>query len=321
MRRRPLLLALAALLLAGGCGSDPATPRPAAPRGGLEPPLRVAASGEITAIAGTPQGVYVMVSDSSQETAELKWVDAARRVTRIAAVGHDPIAMTVLRGRVWVSDGGLDSGTLRAVDPVSGRVVRSVRLPAESYDLETGGGRVWAFAQDGRVFAVDPRGGSPPVTFRLGTDYDKGAVGLGALYAGGPGVPVLRRALQPDGRLGPARRLPEVNGGLLVAARSVWAADIGDSAAPPPALRRLDPRTGKVRARFPYAQELAAGGSSIWLARNNLVQRIDTARNRTVGAPVAVGPPAAEPLALAYGAGRLWITHVQVTDTLFSLRP
>jgi ABC-type branched-subunit amino acid transport system substrate-binding protein/streptogramin lyase len=183
-------------------------------------------------------------------------------------------------GALWVGNAGGRADTnsivsISRVDPNSGRVTRTVRLPGGDSGSRSG---------------VLPTAGLP----RL-------AVGAGAVWAINPGGDSVSRIDPQSGKL--VARIDA--GGVTIAAgdEGVWLP--GDD---PPAVSRIDPRTNRVSERIPVSTQslwgIAVGAGSVWATarEDGLVFRIEPGRNPTTRTiDVGVGVTFVD-----FGAGSLW---------------
>jgi hypothetical protein len=92
------------------------------------------------------------------------------RTTRVAASLPVPAQAVAADGRgVWTvcCGAGARRGQLTRVDPVSGRVVKVIRLPGHPYALGVGPSGVWVRDAGGLVWRVDPTSNRVVATIRL----------------------------------------------------------------------------------------------------------------------------------------------------------
>lgn len=101
-------------------------------------------------------------------------------------------------------------------------------------------------------------------------------------------------------------RMPALTGSIVVTPRGVWVAD-----GPDRAVIQIDPYTLQVTrtigvGSIPY--RLSAGGGALWIAEgyDGTLRRFDLA-DRRLSRPFRPGPRSTGRLALAYGAGSLWV--------------
>ena len=233
-----------------------------------------------------------------------------RTIATPGTLGGCPCASGVAAGAgaVWVTKGC--RGIYR-IDPHSGRVTASLRIPAGG-GIAAAGGLVWVIGGNGRLVRIQPRTGQ--ITGRpipVGGGAYQITLGLGALWvtSGGIGGTVSRvtlatGAVQPFGSL-------DVQ---AVGAGSLWT----------PYVQRIDAVTGSAIASVPVpgpagwpipgASQVVFWRGSAWaltVQRSLKVRRIDPATNQFTGKPVTVGKPLPAwgpwPTAIATGPTGLWV--------------
>ena len=246
-------------------------------------------------------------------------VDAkTRKVTATYKVGnpeagwrrHDPTAVANVAGQVWVSL--YSQSALGLLDPTSGKITRTVKLPAPAYGLTADGSTVWTvhFEEDA-VMQVDVNTGKILRNIKVHKPITV-AVGEGAAW-------IVKHRDNEVARVDPGSS--QVNATIplslsdafaswaTVAHGSVWATSLGDRA-----LYRIDPKTNKVVARIETGGStfgVAAHGQNVWVATRNLADpasgallRVDPARNEVVEEV-----PVAGPTGLAAHDGALWVGY------------
>lgn len=208
-------------------------------------------------------------------------------------------------GAVWVSYGC--RGVYR-INPRSGRVTASLRVPGAGDAIAVAGGLVWVTSYDGDLLRIQPRTGQitgKPIPVGSG-DWAlvpaAGALWVTSYGSGVPGGDVSRvdlatGAVQQFGNL-------DVE---AAGAGSLWT----------PQVQRIDPATGRIIASFfvPGASQVAFWDGSAWAltVQGSLTfLRIDPATNQVTGQPVPVGKPLpaawnTEPTAIAAGPTGLWV--------------
>ncbi len=210
--------------------------------------------------------------DHVVEHATVVRVDAETgAVEAVVPVGPDPLLLAVASGRIWTLN--LGDGTLSRVEPSSNeaRTVRRgvvVGIASDNRDL-------W-LARDGNVVSrLDGATGQTENSFALG--------------------PKPLFALRDAGFLG-------------IGPKTVWLTvpRVGEPSEPH-SLWRLDPNTGTVIRRFPLGHDVLpplVDDRYVWITAlgERSVTRIDQRSGET--AEVPAGPL---PLALAAGAGSLWL--------------
>jgi YVTN family beta-propeller protein len=159
--------------------------------------------------------------------------------------------------------------SVAVIDPSTNGVSAVVKVGTRPVAVATGQNAVWvANADDGTVSRIDPQTRQVVSTIGIGGDVGDVAIGFG----------------------------------------SVWVADGNDGT-----LTRIDPKLNAVEATLRFGSpgdlspqpifSVAAGEGSVWATRGNSVVKIDPATNQTVARI-----PVTEPLAIAVGAGALWVT-------------
>jgi DNA-binding beta-propeller fold protein YncE len=211
-------------------------------------------------------------------------------------------------GAVWVTHGC--RGIYR-IDPRSGRVTASLRVPDAGDAIAVADGLVWVTNYHGDLLRIQPRTnritGKP---IRVG-DGDWAMVpAAGALWVTSYGSGIVSRVDMATGAV-------EAFGNLNVEAAgagSLWT----------PQVQRMDPATGRVIASVPVAGTGSVSGvpqvvfwkGSAWaltLQRSLTFLRIDPAANQVTGKPVPVGKPVpiaaggGWPTAVAAGPTGLWV--------------
>ena len=203
----------------------------------------------------------------------------ANGVGHVVPVGVDPFVVTSSVGRIYVV--GLDRGDLRSVDAATGE--SSVLDIGPAAGVVADGDSIWVTAEGRSLFELDAATGA------------------------------IRRRLTLDDEplFGPR------DGGMLtVGGGSLWiAVDRDGSTGEASALWRVDPDSGEVDDRsmdiepvFPVFVD-----GAIWLVSmlEERLQRVDAATGRVTGARTHDGP-----LAVAVGAGDVWVTTTAGIDRI-----
>jgi hypothetical protein len=188
-------------------------------------------------------------------------------VTDVVAVGRQPAAVAAAGGSVWVYNAG--EGTVQEIDASTDEVRHVTRVNARPIDLGV-------FA--GPVLAAD-RGGAWIVGIdRLGLPF------LTRVLAGGRGMHAYRLRLEPTA--------------VAVGYGAVWVVVRGLRES---RLLRVDPRTGRARARAPFpvaarVASVAVGGGAVWLVGSisGTLYRVGPRSGERTG-EVAIGERAARP--------------------------
>jgi hypothetical protein len=317
----------AAVLTRSGAGNGTArahspSPRPEAPVGA--PALLTVSTtrlprGSSFSLAAGFHAVWVTGIGVTYEISQT----TGRIVRTISTPGTFPGGCTGIAagaGAVWVTHGC--RGVYR-IDPRSGRVIASLRVPDAGNSIAVAAGLVWltdnrpapsasstsAHYCCGELLRIQPRTdrvvGKP---IPVGDGDWTLTQGAGALWVtsyggGGPG-PVTRIDLAT----GTARRFGDLNYIQAVGAGSLWTSDV----------RRVDPVTGKSIAsiRLPTQAVVKFWKGSAWaliqVPRSIKVLRIDPATNRVTGKPALVGKPlparlSTDPTTMTAGPTGLWV--------------
>ncbi len=215
-------------------------------------------------------------------------------------------------GAVWVTHGC--RGVYR-IDPHSGRVTATLRVPDVGNAIAVAGGLVWVTNQGGDLLRIQPRTNKitgRPIPVGVGDWAMLPAVGALWVTSFGSG-----NAGGIVSRVNPASGAVEPFGSLDIQAAgagSLWT----------PQVQRIDPATGRVIATIPVtgtagivpgASQVVSWRGSVWaLAVQQSVSflRIDPATNQVTGKAVLVGKPVPEPgggwpTAVAAGPTGLWV--------------
>ncbi|MDQ3986675.1 MAG: hypothetical protein M3280_09285 [Actinomycetota bacterium] len=201
-------------------------------------------------------------------------VDAASgRVSAVVPVGPDPLLLTKAAGQVWTVN--LGDATLSRVDP-SADSATSVNL-GEAVGVASDGKNLWAAADGTTLVRIDGVTGAEERRLRLRrrplfAPRDAGFLGFG--------------------RASIWLTVPEL--GRPEARHALW---------------RIDPGTGRAIAKFPLRRDPLSplvDGRYVWIVSlsENSLTRIDS--RSTKATTIRVG---AVPLALAAGAGSVWVGH------------
>jgi hypothetical protein len=259
------------------------------------------------------------VAESGPEALrERGWV-----VGRTVAVGEPGYGVTGLafgEGGVWVGGWDRRGGLVTRLDPSTGQVVATVRVPHGGGDVAVGSGAVWAAGVDcvGRhpddpdvcltepgVSRIDPGSGRVAATVTIplpaGTPRDTAHVSAVAVGEGAVWVAV---------------------------AWSPWKGEV----------LRMDPRTNAIAARIPTGGHVGAlrlGAGSVWVlshaeytdetkVKGASLLRIDPSTNRIVATPIReelsfLGGELIPPV-LAAGEDAVWVTSPTAAHPRLALR-
>jgi DNA-binding beta-propeller fold protein YncE len=212
-----------------------------------------------------------------------------------------PTEMAAGAGAVWVTHGC--RGIYR-IDPHTGRVTASLRVPDVGDSIAVAGGLVWAPNYHGDLLRIQPRTGQivgKPIPVGFG-DWAM-VPAAGRLWVTSYGSGKVSRVNVATGTV-------ERFGNLIVetaGAGSLWT----------PQMQRIDPATGRVIASFsvPGAQQVVFWKGSAWaltVRRSLAFLRIAPATNQVTGKPVPVGKPLpagydSEPTAIVAGPTGVWV--------------
>jgi YVTN family beta-propeller protein len=236
------------------------------------PPPKTEDAARVMTIGGREEELAVAAEAALE--AEERRARLSRRSRIIAAVGAILLAGAVA-GTVIALTGGAEGSvavapnSVAVVDPETGRVTDDVPVGSRPIAVAVGEGAVWvANADDGTVQRIDPETRQVVATIGVGGEVSDLAVGYG----------------------------------------SVWVAGGNDET-----LTRIDPRQDAVEATLTFGPldpldpqpmfVVAAGAGAVWVTRGNRVLRVDPDTNEATDTI-----PVSQPLALAVGAGTLWIT-------------
>jgi streptogramin lyase len=219
--------------------------------------------------------------------------------------GHRPT-----RAPAWIP-----AGSVGAVDPASGRVLRSVPIRGGPGPLATTGHRLWVGTHAGTLTGIDLRRRSIAEVIAPGGDHDAVAAGDGALWSADVAGRLLRAFLPGHGTVVRRMRLPApaLSGGpseMAVGGGAVWLID-GSTR-----LIRVDEGTRRLR-RFDLHRPLngvAYFDGTVWLTSGASASVLGF-NPRRPAAPIAI-PLAGRldlespyPIAVAQGMGSVWVLN------------
>jgi YVTN family beta-propeller protein len=298
-RRLPLLGLAGAVLLAGAAFG-----------------LVHAFDGSTTPIVATPNSLAV--------------IDPGRNlVVAVVSVGHTPRGVAVGSNAVWVTNAS--DGTLSEIDRKSYKVLQTIGIGAQASDVVEAAGGVWvATGIDNSLIHIDAREGGVlerlPLPRGIAASAHAVAAGEGAVW-----VTSSDRLLKIDPRtgavLGGLRSLGCCVHELLdveVGAGAVWVVDLFEH------VTRVSPTTVQGTSSTnvgAIATALTVGYGSVWVAAPEyssgrlVLWRFDPQTVR-VAQTIDVGKARSylETLALAAGAGSIWLTNY-VDGTLLRIDP
>ena len=189
----------------------------------------------------------------------------------IAIVGT---AMTIADDGVWVAS--YDDGALVRFDPKTNTVGTTIRGQGSLLGIAAASGFIWAVNRSGHeLVRFDPRTGAATGHVPIERNPQYVVAGAGALWVSRETPRAIQRV--DPGQLTvtttyPAEEAWGVGGGLLFADDGLW---LGN-------LARIDPATGKVRAKAtaPAGQEqtgIAVGGGSVWIVEDTKIRQVPLA--------------------------------------------
>jgi ABC-type transport system substrate-binding protein/class 3 adenylate cyclase len=276
--------------------------------------------GRSATLKGMPRPVRYVVVEPEQPLPPVptpltapgrKWRPLAAAAVVVAVIVVAAVAVGLARsgGNHAVE---LKSSTLAELDPPRLNISRQVASRETPTATVFGGGALWAAdASAGQVERVDPTGGQP-VSIPVGSAPSALAYGFDELWVANAGDGTVTRISPAAGNIvqGSPIRVGNDPTALVATKNGVWVANGLDDT-----VRLINP-LGRVTQTVQLTSapsDLAAFGSSIWVAEPSAgtVVRIDAASGQPTGSvPVPGGP-----VALAAGAGRVWIASADGTLT------
>lgn len=314
--------------------------RPAASHGGSRPasprPVRTYSRAVVARIPVDGAGAVVaaggVVWVEAGRPARIVQIDARTnmilRTLTLPALAQPDGAIAAGGGAFWLTTtAGQASGQVLRLDPATGRVVATLRLPVPGrcVGLEFGGGSLWAQCPTGsgrtEFVQIDPA--TDRVTDQLGPVpgqpaeaaaapqslwYQTGS-GISGFIRGGRGW----RPVTVNDSAYPVAMQPD---SLVYGAGAIWAMTEDESIA------KIDPATGRIAAILTYRDYdpayqdalgfLAIGAHSLWLlSYNGAVLRVSSLTARPLGWVSTLGSCGGqtlpEPCATYYAQGSLWV--------------
>ena len=231
-------------------------------------PARRGWSPGITDLTVAPSGVWV-----SSGAFRVRPADNSTRGPYLAGQENgDSQNIAAGDGGVWVA--GYNSGVVRRVDPASGRLVATIRLPAEAdpVGIAVSPGAVWvAEHHGGAVARIDPRTNQVVATIVAGNPGSSGpegiTTGLGSVWVGVPNTNSVVRIDEVTNRvvaiIPTPVGTPSPCGGLAAGSNAVWVSSCLDG----DTVTRIDPRSDKVASVLSVGRvlQLAATPNMVWL--------------------------------------------------------
>jgi sugar lactone lactonase YvrE len=210
-------------------------------------------------------------------------------------------------GALWVSG----SRVVTRLDAATGRIVARIRTPrtGDFSHIAGGAGSIWATADRGTVYRIDPSTERVTATIHVGGVVLGIAVGAGRVWvtrlSQGPGEviridPRTNRVAGPPIKVGPGPVQIAFGGG------AVWVQDTS-----PESVMRVDPATGQVSTfvgtdAVAYGSfvvgAVAVGYGSLWTVRNDTLTRFDPRTGKVVASVRILRAQA-----VAIGAGEVWV--------------
>jgi ABC-type branched-subunit amino acid transport system substrate-binding protein/tRNA A-37 threonylcarbamoyl transferase component Bud32 len=254
---------------------------------------------------------------SSQDRTVARIDPESKAVTGRLPIRGVPTDLAAGGGALWIGRGGggysgyITVGISR-VDPRTGRVTRTIRLPNRKdsqysapfnwghHNIVVGAGGVWAINPDQTISRIDPATGRLLATIDVQAEgIAAGPEGVWFLHEG-----AVRRIDPRTNRLGQTIHIGSpAPDAIAVGAGKVWV-----SAPQEGVVWRVDPGPSPVTSTIRVGEGvtyIAYGARSVWAANyiNGTVSRIDP-RKSTVATQIPVGGTQA----LAAGAGDAWIS-------------
>ena len=208
-------------------------------------------------------------------------------ITQTSHLGGNPSALAYGTGSLWIADSGAES--LTRLDTATGKATQSVSLAVHPSAVALAAGAVWVASHDaGTVTEIDPTSGATLATVPVGQGPAALALGAGSVW-------VANELAGTVSRIDP--KAPKVVATIVTgsgpsavafADGAVWVANefSGD-------VSRIDPRGNTVKSVDVGGRpaSLAAGRSSVWVARGALVQhRGGTLKLLSTGRFVSLDP-------------------------------
>jgi branched-chain amino acid transport system substrate-binding protein len=214
-------------------------------------------------------------------------------------------------------DAEAGTASAAALDPGSGKVMKTVALGSAPSSVAVGEGSVWVLDADDRTISqIDPETREEVRTFGTATTPTDIAAGAGAVWVGNgsqSNLPVSVSRLDPATGLEVAHiELRRPPGGQLFGAHAglsrqhiavthdaVWVIN------PDQSVSRIDTDSNRVVAvvKDVRAENIAAGDGRVWVTEGNSLAEIDQSRN-VVARRIAVGDNVLAEIAV--GAGAVW---------------
>ncbi|MGO9753651.1 MAG: hypothetical protein ACLP8S_21265 [Solirubrobacteraceae bacterium] len=217
-------------------------------------------------------------------------------------VGHNPAALAVGPGGVWVAN---NDSTVTRIDPRTGKVGRPIPITGLPDAIAVGQGGVWVLSEgNNTVTRIDPRRETAVPT--VVGDSPDAIADLGVVWVANWSSGTVTRLDPSNGNVvGTPIQVGNGPAAIAVDQNAVWVANEQDNT-----VSRIDPVTGLVFGRpirvgqGPAA--LAIGHGLVWVENTlgNTLTRIDATTGTVVGRPI---PLVANAGGIAVGLGAVWV--------------
>jgi YVTN family beta-propeller protein len=244
-----------------------------------------------------------------------EWPASATHARRrwLRAGGAAALFLAVVAGAIIIagrSDSAhalsrIDASSAGAIDPVSNRLVKQVRVGTGPGRIAAGFGSLWVVNDfDSTVSRIDPASGTTRQTIQVDGDPTAIAVGAGFVWVACTGTRSVDRI---DPQLNTRTQSVTVgNGpsGIAITPGAIWVTNRLDDT-----VTELDAKTGDVRRTInagPSPSDIAYGFGALWIANqsSSSVTRLDPASGALQQLPVGNGPQA-----VAVGYGSIWVAN------------
>ncbi len=233
---------------------------------------------------------------------------ATNRIVAQVPVGRSPGYVSFGRGSVWAAS--TKERTVARIDPRARRVTATIAAPSRIAGLAAGPSGAWVLMAGPTVAPIDPAFNTLGTPVSVPTPYVDIARGVGSIALGGgavwvaTGLTTLTRVDAASGRM-VGRIVPDtgVSTAIVFDGGSLWLGGEFKLNEVDPAVNRVV-ASASIPSRYPLA--LAAGDGRLWvLVRGNKVVKVDPG----TASPEATTPVGANAIAIAFGAGAVWVTN------------